>query len=145
MQGDVVAPELQDVMGNAGAADPNTMNMPGAVGQMPGVDPSQVDTQTGMPLQPPDLVPVNTWDNHAVHIEVHNRFRKSQGFEMLSPDHKDLFEAHVQKHAMALNQSAQNAGAQGMPGAEQGGMGVPPMSQSEGGMPPAPASQGAPQ
>lgn len=133
----IVPPELQDVI-NGGPPAPDS-NF--------GVDPTQqdpnsVDMQTGMPLEPPGLVPVNTWDNHAVHIEVHNRFRKSQGFEMLSDDHKQLFEEHVQKHAMALNQSAMNAGM-GQPGGEQ--MGVPPMSQSEGGQPPSPDMMGAPQ
>lgn len=141
-QSDVVPPELQDVMGGA------------PVGQVPMMDPSQMppdmqsqmasgaggildnpniqDMQTGAPLEPPALVPVNTWDNHAVHIEVHNRFRKGQAFELLSDQHKMLFEEHVQMHAMALGQAAMNAQMQGL----GGDMGVPPISQSEGGMPP---------
>lgn len=125
-QAAIVPPELSDVIGQPG--DPNEMNMPGAAGES-AVDPSLVDSMTGQPLEPPSLVPVNTWDNHAVHIEVHNRFRKSQSFELLSDDHKALFEEHVQKHAMALNQAAMNAGMQGMPGAEQ--MGTDPMAQSQ--------------
>jgi hypothetical protein len=134
-QQQIVPPELQDVIG-APAQTPDA-NLP-AVGEDQS-NPALADMQTGQPLEPPTLVPVNTWDNHAVHIEVHNRFRKGQGFEMLSQQHKDLFEEHVQLHAAALNQSAMNAGQMQM-----GGMGVPPMSQSEGGQAPSPDMMGAP-
>lgn len=48
--------------------------------------------QNGQPLQP------NTWDNHAIHIESHNRFRKSQAFEALPPEAQAIFEAHVMLH-----------------------------------------------
>lgn len=96
--------------------------------QIPGME---TDPTTGQPILPPLPVPVNTWDNHAVHIEVHNRFRKGQAFEALSEAHKQLFEEHVKTHADALNQSAMAAGPE-----MAGGMGVPPLSQSEGGQPP---------
>lgn len=142
-QAAVVPPELSDVMGAPG--DPSQMNMPGAAGMAaPDDNPDAIDTQTGMPLEPPDLVPVNSWDNHAVHIEVHNRFRKSQGFEMLSDDHKELFELHVSKHAMALNQSAQNAQGMEQMGAMPGGDGQTPPPSSGGGqqMPPPPGMEG---
>lgn len=70
----------------------------------------QTDAQTGEPmLMGQNMVPVNTWDNHAVHIDVHNRFRKSQSFELLDPQTQAQFEAHVQMHAQALNQSANQA------------------------------------
>lgn len=144
-QAAVVPPELADVMG---MPDPSgEMNMPGAAGIMPSDDPDSVDTQTGMPLEPPDLIPVNSWDNHAVHIEVHNRFRKSQAFEMLSDDHKEIFELHVSKHALALNQTASNAqgmeGMMGMPGGD--GQTPPPPSggpDSGGGQMPPPGMEG---
>jgi len=51
---------------------------------------------------PPLVVPVNTWDNHKVHIEVHDNFRKSQSFESLPEPLKDLFEAHVREHIKAI-------------------------------------------
>ena len=114
---------------------------PGGNLSMLGADPAQLeqqmelpgagtDMQTGEPLMPGPLVPVNTWDNHAVHIDVHNRFRKTQAFELLPEEIKRLFEEHVSTHAMALTQSA---GAVDM----SGGMGVPQLSQGEGGqMPP---------
>ena len=74
------------------------------------------DTQSQAPLVPSEsIVNVNTWDNHQVHIEVHNLFRKSQAFEILPELVKQQFEAHVQLHALALNQAAMNAQMQ-MPG-----------------------------
>jgi hypothetical protein len=94
------------------------------------------DVQTGEPLlMPESIVPVNTWDNHQVHIEVHNRFRKGQAFELLDDQVKQQFESHVQMHAMALNQTAQQA------------MQMPPanpdqMAQDQGGGAPAPGNSG---
>lgn len=73
-------------------------------------EPSLVDPNTGEPLQdlqgnpvePPLIVPVNSYDNHQVHIQVHNNYRKGQEYEQLPQRLKDLFEAHVQQHMMAL-------------------------------------------
>lgn len=68
------------------------------------------DITTQQPLQiAPNMVQVNTWDNHQVHIDVHNRYRKGQAFELLADPIKAQFESHVQMHAMALNQASQNA------------------------------------
>lgn len=126
-QQSIIPPELSEL------AQPTDEpgNLPFASGapdvQMPGME---IDPSTGQELMPPSLVPVNTWDNHAVHIDVHNRFRKGQAFELLSEDHKILFEDHVRMHADALNASA-------MAVEQSGGMGVPPLSQGEGGQPPA--------
>jgi hypothetical protein len=64
-------------------------------------------------INPPLLVPVNSWDNHRAHIDKHNEFRKSQGFEVLSDDVKNLFEQHVQAHVSAIMVGAQ--GAMGLP------------------------------
>ena len=73
----------------------------------PPAGPGGLDIQTGDPLQMPmNIIQVNTWDNHEVHVDVHNRFRKSQAFEMLPDLIKQQFEYHVQMHAEALNQSA---------------------------------------
>lgn len=71
-----------------GLVDPNT-------GQ-PLVDAS------GMPAQPPLIVPVNSFDNHQVHIQVHNTYRKGQQYESASPETKALFEEHVNQHMMAM-------------------------------------------
>lgn len=78
------------------------------------------DTQTQAPLMPSkSVVPVNTYDNHQVHIETHNLFRKSQAFEILPDAIKQEFEAHVMQHAAALNQAALSAQTQ-MPGPTAG-------------------------
>lgn len=66
----------------------------------------------GMPPQPiefPLIVPVNTWDDHRIHIERHNNYRKSQAFENLPQEAKDLFEQHVQQHVSAIMVGAMGA------------------------------------
>lgn len=124
-QQSIIPPELPELA----APTDQPGNLPFAGGmpdmEMPG---EELDPSTGEQLMPPPLVPVNTWDNHAVHIDVHNRFRKSQAFELLTEQHKILFEDHVRLHAEALNASA-------MAAEMSGGMGVPPLAQGEGGMP----------
>ncbi len=50
-------------------------------------------------------VAVNTWDNHALHIETHNKFRKGQTFENLPDELKFIFEQHVAMH-MAVSMGA---------------------------------------
>ena len=85
-------------------------------------------------LPPPsNILPVNTWDNHATHIEVHNRFRKSQQFEQLPDEVKQQFEFHVEAHAQTLLQSATNAQA------AIGG----PMDPNAGGPPPSSGPNGS--
>jgi hypothetical protein len=59
---------------------------------------AMTDPAAGLPLAPPLLVSVNTWDNHDIHIQVHNDYRKSQYFDSMSPTVKQQFEAHVQQH-----------------------------------------------
>lgn len=58
--------------------------------------------QNGNPTQPPLIVPVNSYDAHQAHIQVHNNYRKSQEFEQLPQETKALFEQHVSQHQMAL-------------------------------------------
>jgi hypothetical protein len=58
--------------------------------------------EMGNPTAPPLIVPVNTYDNHQIHIQVHNNYRKSQEYENLPQPIKDLFEEHVNQHMMAL-------------------------------------------
>lgn len=59
--------------------------------------------ETGQPLLPL-IVQVNPFDNHEVHIEIHNRYRKSQAYELLSPAAKSQFEMHVQMHEQMMIQ-----------------------------------------
>ena len=60
------------------------------------------DINSGMPLEPPLLVPVHTYDNHQVHITVHNNYRKSQNFENAPDITKRIFEEHVRQHEEAM-------------------------------------------
>ena len=70
-------------------------------------DIDKLDPNTGQPLQVPPVVNVNDWDNHAVHIEVHNRFRKSQAYQGLPDAAKAEFQKHVSIHEMILQKQAE--------------------------------------
>lgn len=93
--------QMMDQMG--GAPQDMSQGMPPQPGGL--VDPNTgqplVD-QMGNPTQPPLIVPVNSFDAHQAHIQVHNNYRKSQEFEQLKPEIKALFEQHVNQHQMAL-------------------------------------------
>lgn len=85
-----------------------------AMGQPDKVVPGQLDAN-GQPvgLAVPPVVEVHDYDNHAVHIEIHNRFRKSQSFDLLDPAVKAEFQKHIQMHQSALaEQQAQQMAAQ---------------------------------
>lgn len=62
------------------------------------------DPATGqpIPLDPPSLIAAHDYDNHQVHIEVHNRFRKSQSYDLLGPEIKAEFQKHIQSHQQAI-------------------------------------------
>lgn len=105
------------------------------------------DPATGMPqpqvLNPPPVVPVNTWDNHAVHIQKHNNYRKGQAFEQLDDAVKQLFEAHVKDHQDALMMTMPMQPSDSSGGPPNGGPPQPPsgsldnqpqLPQLEGGM-----------
>lgn len=124
--------KIQDIQAHLEQAE-QSLN---AADMDPSAAPGGQDMQTGEPLLiSKSIVQVNTWDNHEVHIDVHNKFRKSQAFELLPEEIKQQFEDHVQTHAMALNQSAMQAQMQ--PPADPNAMGaMPPGSEGGGGMPP---------
>lgn len=50
------------------------------------------------PVNPPPIIPANSWDNHMVHITIHNNYRKSQSFDNAPQHVRDLFEEHVNHH-----------------------------------------------
>lgn len=60
-----------------------------------------IDPTSGLQLAPPLIVPVNTWDNHEVHIQVHNDYRKSQYYDSMDATVRQLFEEHVKQHMEA--------------------------------------------
>jgi hypothetical protein len=115
------------------------------------VDPNTFVQATGMTLERPPLVPVNEWDNHQIHIEVHNRFRKSQEFELLPEEVRTEFATHIRYHQvqMMIAQGGMMGQGQQIPQDSSGG-GQPPMPPGqdmppsatgtppalEGGMPP---------
>lgn len=49
------------------------------------------------------------WDDHAVHIAEHNRFRKSARYERLDDDIKNLFAEHIQAHETTAAEEAGEA------------------------------------
>jgi hypothetical protein len=86
-------------------------------------DLDKVDPNTGEPLQVPPVVNVNDWDNHAVHVEVHNRFRKSQSYQALPEVVKAEFQKHITLHEQILQKQAElqmmmQGGAPELPAAE---------------------------
>ena len=56
------------------------------------------------PAEMPPIVPADDFDIHEKHIEVHNTFRMSQEYEILSPELKEQFDAHIKMHEMFLQQ-----------------------------------------
>ena len=65
-------------------------------------NPEMINADTGAPLKPPAIVPVNKWDNHAVHIQEHDNFRKSPAYDLLSNSQKAELNKHIDMHEMAL-------------------------------------------
>jgi hypothetical protein len=65
-------------------------------------NPEMYNSDTNMPLKPPSAIPVNKWDNHAVHIEQHDTFRKSPAYDLLSNSQKAELNKHIEMHEMAL-------------------------------------------
>lgn len=143
---------------------PNGLPDPNALQQSPEMDP--MAAMMGQPPAPapmppfPLIVPVNTWDNHKIHIEYHNQFRKGQAFENLPEETKALFEQHVMQHVMAIGIEQQTMnpsvaaglppqmGPDGMPmppgGGEGGEMIDQNIAKGGDGQPPMPPGQGQP-
>ncbi len=77
--------------------------------------PGQVDLEGNpIPLAVPSVIPVNDYDNHAVHIEIHNRFRKSQSFDVLPDSVRAEFQKHIAMHEQALQQKMMQEAMMGM-------------------------------
>ncbi len=121
-----------------------------ATGMAQLVDPSTgqpMQNPDGSPAQPPLIVPVNAFDNHMAHISTHNQYRKSQEYDMLDPNIKQLFEEHVNQHMAALNipPGSPDPTTNQMP--QQGpppGMGGPPNQGPPNGGPPPNTGGGPP-
>lgn len=86
--------------------------------QQMGLDPSmfaavgaEVDTPMASapadptaPPPPPPLVQVADFDVHEIHIDVHNKFRMSQEYEILPPEVQQQFDKHVKDHEQKMIQ-----------------------------------------
>jgi hypothetical protein len=55
----------------------------------------------GNPI-PALIIPVQDWQDHRLHIDVHNKYRKSQAFDQAPEFIKKLFADHVQQHVDAI-------------------------------------------
>jgi hypothetical protein len=71
-------------------------------------------------LAAPSVIQVHDYDNHAVHIEIHNRFRKSQSFETMPDEIRAEFAKHISMHEAALQQKMMQEMMMGMPGDASG-------------------------
>lgn len=68
------------------------------------VDGKDADGLPGTAITP------NSWDNHDIHINEHNDYRKTHEFQLLHPEIKQKFEYHVQQHeALRLQMLQQQA------------------------------------
>ncbi len=56
------------------------------------------------PMELPPIIPADDFDIHEKHIEVHNTFRMSQEYEILSPELKAQFDGHIKMHEMFLQE-----------------------------------------
>lgn len=87
-----------------------TFNYPTVIDPMQDLVESIAESQNGASLPPEEDVPQfvpNEWDNHTVHIQIHNRFRKTEKFESLDAVTKQIFKNHVALHQEALIQNTQ--------------------------------------
>lgn len=94
------------------------------------------DPMTGemVPAPQPPVIEVHEWDNHAVHVEVHNRFRKSQTFELLPDPVKEEFQKHIALHQQALQAQQMQAMMMGAQPQQEGGAGAPQGTPEQSGM-----------
>lgn len=109
--------------------------------QVPPVDPMQalMAAQAGQPMPPQATgYEPNAWDNHELHIQIHNKFRKSQEFELLDDQLKQAFQEHVALHEQELE--AKQAGMIPQQGAPVGNGGSPQQGPPQSIQPPAPPS-----
>jgi hypothetical protein len=91
----------------------------------------------GMAPQPAPLIPVDDFDIHEKHIEVHNAFRMSQEYEVLPAEVKEQFELHVKQHEDFVQQKQMTAFLDMIPTDGTDGSGPPTgdMNVTTGGMP----------
>lgn len=98
-----------------------------------------------MPMQ------AREFDEHEIHIEEHNKFRKSQDYEDLAPEQQAQVDQHCEMHESYMRaqemQYGQSTAAMGGQGGAPGPQAAPPGLESppNGGNPTNPTVAGAPQ
>jgi hypothetical protein len=92
-----------------GGVDPSTGNAtPASIDPLgfetnPTPKPDQQGTlQVDNPAATPCIIPVNDWDDHAIHIQIHNLWRKSPSYRFVSDPIKQEVQKHVALHQAAL-------------------------------------------
>src|SRR5260221_370743 len=84
-----------------GAPGESPLSIPGLAGQgPPTMAPPAMDAM-GNPI-PALIIPVQDWQDHRLHVDVHNKYRKSQAFDQAPEYIKQLFAQHVQQHIDAI-------------------------------------------
>jgi len=77
----------------------------------------EVDPTTGQPML--YQVTTNSYDNHSVHVEEHEKFQKSQEYELLPPEIQQIIQDHVDEHKLEMIKETmvvnQQQMAQGIP------------------------------
>lgn len=53
------------------------------------------------PIAPPEF-PANVYDNHFVHLQEHDNWRKRQEYEQATPEVRQLFETHIRLHKLYI-------------------------------------------
>ena len=110
-----------------------------------GMDPASLEQITAAGEDPeqlirdelPSIIPVDDFDIHELHIEVHNQFRMSQEFEALPDSIKQQFAKHVAAHQeyvaqQQMQQFLDQIPSDGTEGVPLGG--EPPQDPFSGGM-----------
>jgi hypothetical protein len=80
--------------------------------QMVSMKATSIPGPDGQPLTIPPMLPVNSWDNHAIHVQRHDLFRLSVDFEIKSQESPGLAQAmeyHVQAHRQSEAQAQMQA------------------------------------
>lgn len=86
------------------------------------------DPTTGqmIPQQlPPQMMPVNEWDNDIAHITGHESYMKTQQFELADPAAKQVLVEHLMAHKQRYQTQQMNATGQMAPPGPQGPPGPP--------------------
>lgn len=78
-----------------------------------------------------ETFPANDYDDHVVHVQEHNAFRKTQEFELLPDETKQIFAQHVHEH-MTIEVAEQLKGNNG-PGTVNGEQPEPELPAGPGG------------